>query len=223
MRCSRTPTRAPRTIFPANCLPIRRIVFHRSPDGLNGARWEDARSDLDIPHRVAATLTYGASGKAGLSLAARFRYRSGLPFTPGFRYGVDANGDGSVNNDPAFVGASIPGMNDLSGANACLASQVGAIAARNSCRDPGVYSLDLHAALTITHGWALTLDGFSVLGSTTGLYDHAAVLVNPAGSITTDASGHIVLPLIANPSFGQLLSRRGEPRTIRVGIRMENW
>ena len=193
------------------------------PDGLNGARWEDARSDLDIPHRVAALLTYGASGTAGLSLAARFRYRSGLPFTPGFRYGVDANGDGSVNNDPAFVGASIPGMNDLSATNTCLASQVGAIAARNSCRDPGVYALDLHAAMTITHGWALTLDGFSVLGSTTGLYDHAAVLVNPAGSITTDASGHIVLPLIANPSFGQLLSRRGEPRTIRVGIRMENW
>lgn len=193
------------------------------PNGLNGARWEDGRSDLDIPHRVAATLTYGASGKAGLSLAARYRYRSGLPFTPGFRYGVDANGDGSVNNDPAFVGSSIPGMTALSTANTCLASQVGVIAARNSCRDPGVYAVDLHAALTITHGWALTLDGFSVLGSTTGLYDHAAVLLNPKGSITTDASGHTVLPLIANPSFGQLLSRRGEPRIIRVGIRMENW
>ena len=193
------------------------------PDGLNGARWEDARSDLDIPHRIAATLTYDASGKAGLSLAARFRYRSGLPFTPGFRYGVDANGDGSVNNDPAFVGASIPGMTGLTAANTCLASQTGAIAARNSCRDPGVYALDLHAALKITHGWALTLDGFGVLGSTTGLYDHAAVLVNPAGSIATDASGHTVLPLIANPSFGHLLSRRCDPRTIRVGLRMEDW
>ncbi len=193
------------------------------PDGLNGARWEDGRSDFDIPHRVAATLTYGAAGRTGLSLAARFRYRSGLPFTPGFRSGVDANGDGSVNNDPAFVGSAIPGMTELSGAHACLASQAGAIAARNSCRDPAVHALDLHAALTISHGWALTLDGFSILGSTTGLYDHAAVLVNPKGSITIDASGHTVLPLIANPSFGQLLSRRGEPRIIRVGIRMEKW
>jgi hypothetical protein len=193
------------------------------PDGLNGARWEDARSDLDIPHRVAATLTYDTRGKMGLSLGARFRYRSGLPFTPGFRHGVDANGDGSVGNDPAFVGSSIAGMTGLSAANACLAVQVGAMAARNSCRDPAVQSLDLHAALTITHGWALTVDGFSVVGSTTGLYDHAAVLVDAKGTITTDASGHTVLPLIANPSFGQLLSRRGEPRMIRVGIRMENW
>ena len=62
-----------------------------------------------------------------------------------------------------------------------------------------------------------------MVGSTTGLYDHAAVLVNPNATITTDAGGHTVLPLIANPSFGQLLSRRGEPRVIRVGIRMENW
>jgi hypothetical protein len=193
------------------------------PNGLNGARWEDARSDLDIPHRVAATLTYDASTRPGLSLAARFRYRSGLPFTPGFRSGVDANGDGSVNNDPAFVGSTIPGMTGLTTSNSCLASQVGALAARNSCRDPAVESLDLHAALRIARGWALTLDGFSVVGSTTGLYDHAAVLVDPRGAITTDAGGHTVLPLIANPSFGQLLSRRGDPRVIRVGIRMENW
>ena len=193
------------------------------PNGLNGARWEDARSDLDIPHRVAATLTYDVPGRTGVSLAARFRYRSGLPFTPGFRYGVDANGDGSVNNDPAFVGTAIPGMTGLAAVNPCLASQSGAIVARNSCRDPGVQSLDLHASVVLTRGWALTVDGFGVVGSSTGLYDHAAVLVNPKSTITTDASGHVVLPLVANPSFGQLLSRRGEPRVIRVGIRMENW
>ncbi|MES1259332.1 MAG: carboxypeptidase regulatory-like domain-containing protein, partial [Gemmatimonadota bacterium] len=80
------------------------------PSGLNGARWEDGRSDLDIPHRVSATLSYTGTAKYPLTLAARFRYRSGLPFTPGFRNGVDANGDGSGANDPAFVGASISGM-----------------------------------------------------------------------------------------------------------------
>ena len=81
---------------------------------------------------------------------------------------------------------------------------------------------DLRASLPISHGWMLTIDGFNVVGTTTGLFDHAAVLVNPNGSITTDASGHSVLPLIANPGFGTLLSRRGDPRTIRIGFRVEN-
>ena len=192
------------------------------PRGLGGARWEDGRSDLDIPNRVAATLTYSTASKSPLTLAARVRYRSGLPFTPGFRNGVDANGDGSGANDPAFIGATTTGMTALTGANSCLASQVGQFAARNSCRESGVSSLDLRASLPIASGWAITVDGFNVVGTSTGLFDHAAVLVSPNGIITTDASGHLVLPLVANPGFGQLLSRRGDPRTIRIGFRVEN-
>jgi hypothetical protein len=145
-----------------------------------------------------------------------------LPFTPGFRTGVDANGDGSGGNDPAFIAASTSGMATLTSANSCLASQAGVFAARNSCRDPGVGSLDLRASLPISHGWAITLDGFNLAGTTTGRFDHAAVLVDPKGTITTDATGHTVLPLVANPGFGQLLSRRGDPRTIRIGFRVEN-
>ncbi len=192
------------------------------PTGLNGARWEDGRSDFDIPNRVSATLTYTTAAKSPLTVAARFRYRSGLPFTPGFRSGVDANGDGSGNNDPAFVGTTIPGMTALSTANSCLASQAGQFVGRNSCRDDGVSSLDLRAAFPISRGWAVTVDGFNIVGTTTGLFDHAAVLVDPKGTITTDATGHTVLPLIANPGFGTLLSRRGDPRTIRIGFRVEN-
>ncbi|HEY4099451.1 MAG TPA: carboxypeptidase-like regulatory domain-containing protein [Gemmatimonadales bacterium] len=192
------------------------------PDGLNGARWEDGRSDFDVPHRIAATLRYTSAGASPITVAARYRYRSGFPFTPGFQPGVDANGDGSGNNDPAFVATSIDGMQALTAANACLGSQAGAFAERNSCRDPGVHAVDLQASIAIRHGWAITIDGFNLIGSTTGLYDHAAVLVDPSRSITTDGSGQTVLPLIANPDFGKLLSRRGEPRVLRIGIRVEN-
>jgi carboxypeptidase family protein/TonB-dependent receptor-like protein len=192
------------------------------PDGLHGDRWEIGRSDLDIPHRVAATLTYTSAARAPLTVGARFRYRSGLPFTPGFRTGVDANGDGSGANDPVFIAASTSGMAALSSSHSCLGSQQGSFAARNSCRDPGVGALDLRAALPIARGWSITLDGFNLAGTTTGLFDHAAVLVDPKGTITTDAAGHTVLPLVANPGFGQLLSRRGDPRTIRIGFRVEN-
>ncbi len=196
------------------------------PDGLNGASWDPGRSDLDIPHRVAFTVTYTSPGAAPFTLAARYRYRSGLPFTPGFRPGVDANGDGSGGNDPAYLGGDISGVNALAGSNACLGSQLNQIASRNSCRDPGVQALDLTLGVPLpiggSHRVQLTVDAFNLAGSATGLYDHAAVLVDPAGTITYDGSGHLVLPLIANPDFGQLLSRRGIPRQIRVGFRVEN-
>lgn len=194
------------------------------PSGLNGAAWEDGKSDLDIPHRIAATLSWVSHAKSPLTLAARYRYRSGLPFTPGFRPGVDANGDGSGNNDPAFLGGTIPGMSTLTAANTCLGAQIGQLAARNSCREAGVHTLDLHASVALPgmHRLAVTVDAFNVVGSATGIVDRAAVLVDPKGSITTDASGHIVLPLVANPDFGQLLSRRGIPRQVRVGFRMED-
>ncbi len=74
------------------------------PDGLNGASWDIGTSDLDIPHRAVATVQYASGGAMPLTLAARYRYRSGLPFTPGFPQGVDVNGDGSGGNDPAFIG-----------------------------------------------------------------------------------------------------------------------
>jgi hypothetical protein len=192
------------------------------PDGQGGVRWEDGRSDLDIPDRLAATITYGSPATSPVSLGARFRYQSGLPFTPGFRTGVDVNGDGSGGNDPAYIASTTPGMTQLMAANGCLSSQAGAIAARNSCREPDVNALDLFAAFTFGHHLSLTVNAFNLVGTATGLYDRAALLIDPKGSITTDASGHTVLPLIANPSFGQLLSRRGDPRELRIGIRVEN-
>ena len=195
-------------------------------DGRGAADWDTGRSDLDIPHRVAATVDYRSAGASPVSLAARYRFRSGLPFTPGFQRGVDANGDGSSGNDPAFLASSISGMSELLGRESCLGSQAGGFVRRNSCREKGVHALDLRGEIGLPVGGArrvaLAVDAFNLVGTETGLVDHAAVLVNPAGTISVDAAGRTVLPLNANPNFGKLLGRRGESRMLRVGIRVEN-
>jgi hypothetical protein len=185
--------------------------------------WDEGRSDFDVPNRLAAMAEYATRD---VSLSARFRYRSGLPFTPGFARGVDANGDGAVGNDPAPLGADIPGMPALTAANACMTSGNSLVAERNSCRDPAVKSLDLHLGFTLPIGGAhpvsLLVDAFNVVSTDIGLFDHAAVAVDPSGTITFNSAGRLVLPLKANDNFGHLLSRRGEPRTVRIGFRVEN-
>lgn len=195
-------------------------------DGRGVANWDEGRSDLDVPHRFAATATLTTGGSTPLSLAARYRWRSGLPFTAGFRRGVDANGDGSGGNDPASLASSIPGMADLVSKHDCLKTAANGIATRNACRDDAVSALDLRLEVGLPLGGArrvaLTVDAFNVVSTETGLFDHAAVLVNPAGAVAVDAAGRTALPLIANPDFGTLLSRRGEPRVVRIGLRVEN-
>jgi hypothetical protein len=99
-------------------------------------------------------------------------------------------------------------------------------AVRNSCREKFQQSLDLHLGVGLPVGSVrdrlfLQVDAFNVVSTATGLVDRALVLIDPNGALTTDASGNVTLPLIANPKFGSLLIRRGEPRTVRVGLRME--
>lgn len=187
--------------------------------------WDIGVSDFDVPHRLAATASLAVPGKMPVIVAVRGRYRSGLPFTPGYRAGVDINGDGASGNDPAFLGASIPGMAELVSANGCLSSQAGAIAARNSCREDPVQSLDLHASLGVqlagTRELALVVDAFNLVSSESGVVDRAALLIDPMRDISVDGSGKVVLPVLANPGFGTLLSRRSDPRIVRFGIRME--
>ena len=67
----------------------------------------------------------------------------------------------------------------------------------------------------------LTLDAFNVVSSKTGVVDRAAQLIDPAGVLGTGTGGQVIVPLIANPRFGTLLSRRVEPRLLRVGLKME--
>ncbi|HXW97810.1 MAG TPA: carboxypeptidase regulatory-like domain-containing protein [Gemmatimonadales bacterium] len=198
------------------------------PNDPIGGGWAKGVSDFDIPQRFLLTATWRSTGKVGVSLVGRYRYQSGLPFTPGFQPGVDANGDGSGRNDPAFLDPTIPGLPGLIPRFSCLGDQVNAFAARNSCRDPGQNAVDFGASValpvrSVGGHVQLTFDIINLVSSQAGIWDHALVLVNPAGTLTTDASGNVTLPLIANPHFGQLLSRRDEPRILRVGLRFGNW
>ena len=186
--------------------------------------WAEGTSDFDVPHRFAATVSVGLPGKLPVEFAARGRYRSGLPFTPGYRGGVDINGDGSSGNDPAFLSASTPGMAELASANTCLAGDGGSIAARNSCREDPVHALDLHASVGLGgtgRRLAVMVDAFNVVSSEAGVVDRAALLVDPARATVVDGGGRLVIPVIANAGFGTLLSRRSDPRVVRLSIRME--
>ncbi len=193
------------------------------PDGLNGRDWTDGRSDFDVPHRASATLRFESTGKNPVILSARGRVQSGLPFTPGFQPGVDVNGDGSGGNDPIFIDQSVTGLRTLLAANSC---ELGSgFAARNSCRGETQYGVDLSLAVGLPISTAgrhvfLTVDAFNVTASQAGPIDRAAVMIDPTGSLPPAGSGTIALPLIANPRFGTILSRRDDPRLLRVGLRI---
>jgi hypothetical protein len=189
------------------------------PEGIGGVDWTVGRSDFDVPHRLMLSGEYVTGGRTPLTLGARYRLRSGLPFTPGLAPGVDINGDGSSANDPVFLGAVGGGLAGCSGG-------VGGFAARNSCRGDMVQGLDLRLSVGLpvgaAYGLALTVDAFNVVATETGVIDRAAALVDPNGPFSVDAlTGAVSVPLVANPNFGSLLSRRGEPRLVRVGLRLE--
>jgi hypothetical protein len=185
--------------------------------------WTKGRSDFDVPHR----LVVGAEAHLGARarLAALYRWHSGYPFTPGFRDGVDANGDGSARNDPAFVIDTVAGAASVIAANACLGSQVGHLAERNSCRDPAAGELDLRLAIVVAHlGGAateLTFDAFGLARSGADVMDHALYLVDRTRALTTNAlTGVTSVPLVANPDFGQMLIKTDPGVAFRVGLRV---
>jgi hypothetical protein len=192
-----------------------------------GGGWAKGTSDFDIPQRAVVTALWRSHGRFRVTVGGRFRYQSGFPFTPGFQPGVDANGDGSGGNDPAFIDSNIQDMPVVVSQNDCLKDQVNAFAKRNSCREPGRHAFDLSGSVALpVHSIGsrveLTLDVVNLVASRTGVYDRALVLVDPQGTLTTDGSGNVILPLVANPRFGKLLSRRDEPRILRLGLRLGN-
>jgi hypothetical protein len=134
------------------------------------------------------------------------------------------NGDGSGNNDPVSQQA-VAGLSGHLQDAGCEAP-TGDFAARNSCRADPVQALDAELGLRLPmggmRGVTLTVSAFNLVSTATGVIDRAAVLVDPDGVITTNANGRLVLPLVLNDNFGQLLSRRNDPRTIRIGLRVEN-
>jgi hypothetical protein len=184
--------------------------------------WRDGRSDLDVPHRavVGTQLALGT-----VRVSALVRYHSGMPFTPGFRDGVDANGDGSGSNDPAFVSDADSGAAAVIGRWACLRQQIGRFAARNSCRGPSAASLDARVALRLFNLGStpveIIVDGVNLVTTNEGVVDRALYLVDPSRTLSTGAAGTVVtVPLIANPHFGKLLYRHSPGLGVRFGMRV---
>ncbi len=112
---------------------------------------EWATSDLEQRHAFLGTVSYPVT--RALEISAIGRLNSGIPFTP--MVGRDINGDGA-RNDRAFIfdpataqdTAVANGMRTLlsaapSAVRSCLRSQLGRIAARNSCTGPWQPTLDL--------------------------------------------------------------------------------
>ncbi len=191
--------------------------------GDEGEDWTEGRSDFDVPHRAVVGAEMSLGGRIAPRLAALYRFRSGYPFTPGFRPGVDANGDGSARNDPAFVNDDVPGFAEARDGWDCLGEQSGRFAERNACREAGVHSLDARIAFdflrTGRRSASLVLDGLNLLSSDEGEVDRALYLVNPAGTLGT-VNGRVTVPLVANPNFGDPIARFATGRTIRIGFQV---
>jgi hypothetical protein len=116
----------------------------------NLAEW--ARSSFGREHSVVLTVTYPFS--TALEITAVGRLTSGTPFTP--MVGGDVNGDG-LRDDRAFIFAPDPSTpagqamarllaSASPSVRACLASQIGTVAARNSCTGPweGTFDFQLN-------------------------------------------------------------------------------
>jgi hypothetical protein len=112
--------------------------------GGNPLLFQWGRSAGDIQHQINFSLSKSITQSLSLSVSGSFR--SGIPFTP--TVGGDVNGDGSF-NDRAFIfnpatvtdTAVASGMRSIlssapAAVKSCLVSQIGQIAARNSCRGP---------------------------------------------------------------------------------------
>jgi hypothetical protein len=193
------------------------------PDSLNGDDWTNERSDFDMPHRVVVGMELQLP--AHITLAGLYRYESGAPFTPGFRGGVDANGDGADDNDPAFVDDGVSGIAAVLDNWDCLRTQVGEFATRNSCREPGSHRLDVRLSVEPFRirgaPVQIVLEGLNLVESDVGPLDHALYLVDRTGTVTTNpGTGVVTVPLITNPAFGDVLVRRSSGRALRVGVRI---
>jgi hypothetical protein len=183
----------------------------------DAAGWAEGTADRDVPHRVLALAELRLGGRLAPSAGLVYRYRSGLPFTPGFRAGVDVDGDGA-SGDPAFVDAGVAGMDALLGEWSCL--ERGRFAARNACRAPGLHALDVRLGVDLFRSARLTLEGLNLAGADAGIPDAALYLVDPARTLEVDAEGRTTVPLVVNPAFGEPLYRRASGRVVRLGLHL---
>lgn len=202
-----------------NVLGVAGTQLSPFPEGTGAEDWTEGRSDLDVPHRLLVAAEWRRADR--VSVAAIYRLRSGLPFTPGVRGGVDANGDGDWTNDPAFVDAALL----PAGAASCVRRSLGGFAERNACREDVVHGLDLRATIRIARltigGLDLVVDAIDVLATPVGPLDRALLLVDGTGALSTNpTTGVTTVPYLANPTFGERLNARAPGIFWRVGMRI---
>ena len=90
----RTP--APRRATTGSGRPPARPNAQRRSGLSTRDGWVEGTSDFDVPDRLVRRPDLGLGPDRVVSATAVARYESGLPFTPGYRAGVDVNGDGSA-------------------------------------------------------------------------------------------------------------------------------
>jgi hypothetical protein len=188
------------------------------------AEWTTGVSDFDVPHRAVLGAEITLPMLQGLRIAGLYRYQSGYPFTPGFRAGVDANADGSARNDPAFIDLDMAGLNELTDEWPCLRTSAGTFAERNSCRAPAASFLDARVAVGLLSSRGrsveIVIDALNLVSSGRAEIDRSLFLIDPTGTLTTDANGTVNVPLLVNHNFGEPLLRAAAERALRVGARV---
>ena len=188
------------------------------------ADWHDGTSDYDVPHRLGVGATMHLDALAGVEIGGAFTYASGRPYTPGFAAGIDANADGVFGNDPAFIDATLAGMEELLSDHDCLRENAGRFVERNACRAPARKALDLRLAATVLDGGIdvdVLVEALDLLADAAIGYDRVLYRIDPAGTAELDPTdGAVTLPLLVNPDFGEPLPTVLDPARLRVGLRM---
>jgi len=186
--------------------------------------WTEGVSDFDIPHRAVIGAELNFPVMNGIRVAGLYRIQSGQPFTPGFRDGVDANGDGSMRNDPAYIDPDVPGFAVVSAEWDCIRSNAGSFAPRNACRAETASFLDARLAIGLfggTFGRAeLVIDAINLVSRGAAIPDHSLYLVDPSGTLSREGNVTTV-PIVTNPGFGAPLVSTSPGRMFRIGLSLK--
>jgi hypothetical protein len=187
--------------------------------------WLRATSDFDVPHRLAfAAIATVPVGSIEAEAAIVYRRRSGLPFTPSLRPGVDVAGTGSMLPQPVYLDDALAGVGDLVARWSCLRDQLGRWVERNACRAPDLETLDVRLSLGIGGvaggSAAFVIEGTGLVNGVFGPLDTALYRIDPEGQLVEETGGTIRIPYIANPGFGEPVLRRSAARVLRLGIQL---
>jgi hypothetical protein len=201
----------------------------------------DERSGSWGPADFGRTHTFVLSGRGdlpfGLSSGGLLRLTSGRPWTA--TVNGDANGDGRINNDRAFIGSGlafrdpVTDMALLEGYLSrfkCLRDQEGTIATRNHCRDGWTVNLDVRLQRSVAVGGRLrieaVLDAFNVLNGIDRDWGRQ-VGVTGTGQNLLIVTGFDPLTggyrYGVNPGFGQpqdLTPSRFDQFSVQLGVRL---